>query len=963
MIISIAQAGSVHLAVLIAALVLLVCSFINRSSESLKSASGNVRFLYKAPIGFDIALQILIGGVLIFSTVLAAKGAVCHVEPLLLGYIFSIQLASTVTSRQKRVVLRGLLHRQVWVLLCASSAVALTMDILPVLLLHRHMPLRPLNSAKTLLIAACVILLMFTPRSVVIEDSWKEASSLIPTISMPSNEELSEPAPEENCSPFSYCISYGWLTKLILLGCRRKLSMDDLPPLPHYDEPLIWLEKVLDARKRGVTTLRTVAYLMHQEIITQCIFATTTALVEFVAPFAMYNLLAFLQNPEQAVLHPALWVALLFLGPTARSVSYQQYIFTSTRLIVRIKTSFVQEIYHKALGSLLFESLPEERKQVPKEEQLTSADGELPNEDDTRTSEGTVSERYHKACEECESSVGHIINLMSFDVDAIESARDIVLLCIAVPIEVAIATSFLHILIGWSAFAGLAVLLLSLSLPTFFSHKMVQVQQYVMERSDKRISMISEYLSSIRIIKYFGWERAMADKVEKVRRLEQVQIWKRNLYAIAVVWSGDFIPLFALLVMFTTYTLGTGEPLKAATAFTCLSITEVLRQQFVWVSNVSGFVSQAAVSIRRIDKFFRTAVPRTEVSIGNPSFQHATLLRSPNGDFRLHDLNIDFLPGCLNVVTGPTGCGKTSLLLSLLGETVLESGKVACPRDVAYVSQAAWLWSGTIRENILFHGAFDEVRYNDTVKACGLLRDFDELPHGDLTAVGEQGATLSGGQRQRVALARAVYSTASTLLLDDVFSALDVTTTNLIFNEFFHKGFLGDRTIILISHLQPVIDAAKLVVRLDVGRVTSVIKQASRVASLNTVETYLMIQEAASPCPMTNSLNNGMESGLPLQKTTELEKTADGRIPRTLCMSFSEAGFKDQANRNHSLQIHARIWRLSSCHSSTFHRILYPNRVFFHDTMALGMDRSIYQRPRHECWFLSWNVCLHSLGL
>lgn len=885
-IVAAAQNGRIHVTVLVVSQILLAGSLFQAFSTNREGRRGKVRFLYKASIVFDVALLVLTGAALALSTLLSIEGAVCTAEPLLIGYIFSLQLINAVTSGEAHLTWRPCLRRHVWVFLCASSAAGFAMDMLPLLLVHRQVPLKPRNLAKTILLAACVITVMFTPRSVVIQDVWREASDISPTITEVENAELSTPAPEEYCSPFSYCVSYGWLTRLIFLGCRRKLTMDDLPPLPHYDEPITWLARVLEARKKGVTTLRTVGYLMHREILTQCIFALTTALIEFVAPFAMYNLLSFLQAPEQAVLHPALWVVLLFLGPAARSVSYQQYIFTSTRLIVRIKTAFVQEIYCKALGSLIFESLPEELGQTPKWEQGGFVDNESTSENDAGAPEGNILQRGHRSRQEGESGVGHIINLMSFDVDAIESARDVVLLCVAVPTEVAIATTFLGRLIGWSALAGLAVMLLSLSLPTIFSHKMVQVQQDVMGRSDRRIAMISEYLSSIRIIKYFGWEEAMADKVKEMRRLEQVQTWKRTLYSIAVVWSGDFIPLFALLVMFTTYTMGTGEPLRAATAFTCLSITETLRQQFVWVSNVSGFISQAAVSIRRIDKFFDTAIRRTEVSEGNASFNHATLLRSPNGSFRLHDLTIRFLPGCLNVITGPTGCGKTSLLLSLLGETILESGTVTCPRHVAYVSQAAWLWRGTVRDNILFHGAFDEVRYNATVKACGLLRDFDELPRGDLTEVGEQGAMLSGGQRQRVALARAAYSTASTLLLDDVFSALDIATTNLIFHEFFRTGFLGERTVVLVSNLQPVIDTARLIVSLDAGQVLSVITQVPATeARTKVVEAQEDIQQMPTPSSSANSSNSCLQSTPFAPKATEFEVTADGRIPRNLCTS------------------------------------------------------------------------------
>jgi hypothetical protein len=107
----------------------------------------------------------------------------------------------------------------------------------------------------------------------------------------------------------------------------------------------------------------------------------------------------------------------------------------------------------------------------------------------------------------------------------------------------------------------------------------------------------------------FG-KRLWLKEVKVMRQIEQAKIWKRNLNAIAVVWSGDFIPLLSLLVIFATYTIGTGLLLPPVTAFTCLSIIEILRQQFVWLSSISGFVSQAVVSIRRRSTFFQNICPK-----------------------------------------------------------------------------------------------------------------------------------------------------------------------------------------------------------------------------------------------------------------------------------------------------------------------------------------------------------------
>ena len=100
----------------------------------------------------------------------------------------------------------------------------------------------------------------------------------------------------------------------------------------------------------------------------------------------------------------------------------------------------------------------------------------------------------------------------------------------------------------------------------------------------------------------------------------------------------------------------------------------------------------------------------------------------------------------------------------------------------AYVSQTAWIQTGTIQENILFGSDLDAHRYQETLRRSSLLKDLELFPHGDLTEIGERGVNLSGGQKQRIQLARALYQNADVYLLDDPFSAVDAHTATNLFN-------------------------------------------------------------------------------------------------------------------------------------------------------------------------------------
>lgn len=119
--------------------------------------------------------------------------------------------------------------------------------------------------------------------------------------------------------------------------------------------------------------------------------------------------------------------------------------------------------------------------------------------------------------------------------------------------------------------------------------------------------------------------------------------------------------------------------------------------------------------------------------------------------------------------------------------------------SVSYASQDAWTFAGTVRENITFGQAFDEDRYREVVRVCCLERDFELFPNGDLTIVGDRGASLSGGQKSRINLARAVYRQRNIYLLDDPLSAVDVQVAKHIYQECIEK-FLQDKCRILVTH-------------------------------------------------------------------------------------------------------------------------------------------------------------------
>ncbi|XP_033637557.1 multidrug resistance-associated protein 4-like [Asterias rubens] len=184
----------------------------------------------------------------------------------------------------------------------------------------------------------------------------------------------------------------------------------------------------------------------------------------------------------------------------------------------------------------------------------------------------------------------------------------------------------------------------------------------------------------------------------------------------------------------------------------------------------------------------------------------------------LENVSFSVEPGELLAVIGPVGCGKSSLLMALLGELPSISGVVSLQGKVGYTAQQPWILSGSLKDNILFGSPYEPVRYHRIIRQCALRRDIELLPHGDQTLVGERGVTLSGGQRARVSLARAVYSDADVYLLDDPLSAVDPAVGRHLFEKCILK-FLKTKPRILVTHQLQFLDLADKILILDQGKV------------------------------------------------------------------------------------------------------------------------------------------------
>lgn len=196
----------------------------------------------------------------------------------------------------------------------------------------------------------------------------------------------------------------------------------------------------------------------------------------------------------------------------------------------------------------------------------------------------------------------------------------------------------------------------------------------------------------------------------------------------------------------------------------------------------------------------------------------------------LSDLNLDLKAGTTLAVVGPTASGKSTLGLllarlwdphsgsiHLAGRDLRQFARSELPKEVAYVSQSAFLFDATVRENITLDGAYTDEEVATALRLAGADEFVRNLPAGLETELGERGTTLSGGQRQRLALARALVRKPRLLILDDATSAVDPSVEAEILRAL--KGADLPSTIVVVAYRPSSIRLADEVVFVDQKRI------------------------------------------------------------------------------------------------------------------------------------------------
>ena len=656
-----------------------------------------------------------------------------------------------------------------------------------------------------------------------------------------------EPSHEPLANLFSIA-TFGWVDAIVWQGYRKTFELSDVWNLAAKDKAAAVTADFRQFKKTTKLAWHLLKYF-RRDLLLQAAWAMVSGLFTFAPTLLLKAFLEYVEDPSATPVNAAwFYMILLAVSSCIKAITDGQALWLGRRICIRLRAVIVGEIYAKALrrkaaagtDTVLGEAKKSRKAEDPNGHDSKGNSFQSPHAGGKK--KGSSKRKKQTDTNptpdptDSQVNVGTIINLMAVDSFKVsEISAYLHFLWGSTPVQLVLCIVLLYRILGWSALASIIMMVLAMPLNLFIAKQFTKVQKKVMAATDVRIHTTNEILQNIRIIKYFAWEQRFGQIVSEKRTVELRAL--RNKYLLwtfaATVWFG--VPLLITFFSFLLYTVVEKRPLIPSVAFTALSLFGILRYPLDQLADMIAHVQESKVSVDRVEEFlnedetekYEQLLQGRKDENGDPiiGFDNATLTwggkdaQKADGQtaFRMIDMDIRFLIGRLNIIVGPTGSGKTSLLMALLGEMTLIKGSVFLPggqsreslrkdpethltESIAYCAQQAWLANDTIKQNILFAAPLDESRYRSVIAACALERDLEILDSGDSTLVGEKGITLSGGQKQRISLARALYCSSRHVLLDDCLSAVDSHTAKHIFEHCVMGPLMLGRTCILVTH-------------------------------------------------------------------------------------------------------------------------------------------------------------------
>ncbi|KAF8577829.1 multidrug resistance-associated ABC transporter [Ramaria rubella] len=581
-----------------------------------------------------------------------------------------------------------------------------------------------------------------------------------------SKEKIPQGTPEDYASLWNW-ITFEWTYPLIKKGKNQTLNETDVWDLsPTMQCKALYLKFATITRK---TLFRRIWAANSYDLTLDFLMTIISITFNYAGPFFLKRILDSLssanQNNSEARSRAYIYAFLAFLCAICRSLADLLHIWFGRRATTRVRSELMASIFAKAVVRKDYSGIIDKKTEGPKiragpgtnlSSSVTTSESfrsgitapSLGSKQKQKEQEWANSKESPK--NQIGADIGKITNLMSGDASSISNMIGGAYIVYGAPFEIAIASIFLYQLLGLSAFAGFICLVVASPLNSFLAKRNTRIQKGLLAARDKRMGIVNELLSAVKLVKFYGWENRWIERVLDARKFELGWLSKRRINQVMLSMLWTTAPILVSVVSFLTFVMS-GHELTVPVAFTSIALFNMLRAPLNVVPTWIIQMLQTAVALDRIETFLDEDEVSPEISsvksdtavqgrLGDgdedsrlgikhasfkwneieeqkgiepsasaaPSWSSASLVVGSGSDsddlsegtsvtirepeerrFELRDIDVIFPEGKLSVIAGPTASGKTALLMALLGEMTMlpGNGKLLLPKHPKHIDK------------------------------------------------------------------------------------------------------------------------------------------------------------------------------------------------------------------------------------------------------------------------------------
>lgn len=439
---------------------------------------------------------------------------------------------------------------------------------------------------------------------------------------------------------------------------------------------------------------------------------------------------------------------------------------------------------------------------------------------------------------------GNVLSRVTNDVSLLENSLQVVISIFRSFFVIILMVSYLFIQDWYLAFLSTICYPIFIQPIMWISKKIRRYSKSSQERLGILTQYISEMFSGIRVVKLFNAETTTTSSFQTLNENVSKELISRSRIMVLNEPMVEFVGIIGLaIVIYVGGSHVLDGTLTQGQFFTFIMALASIFAPLRIISSGNSNLQAALAALERINhiididdehKLNANAIyDKCDFTGKSLSFRNVWFKYTKDGRYVLKNIHFTVPAGKKYAVIGASGGGKSTIFSLItrfydvtlggifLGDTPITKYNIHAYRDnFGVVTQDTFLFSGSIKDNIVYNNEYDEDRLWQAIRAANLLDVVEALPDGVDTLVGERGVMLSGGQRQRVTIARAVYKNPPFLLLDEATSALDSESEKLVQNAL--ENLMIGRTSIVVAHRLSTILNSDAIVVIEDGEVVDI---------------------------------------------------------------------------------------------------------------------------------------------